>query len=89
MRQEKQSLLGIIVKSYRPIWPDTNILGLKASDIILPLIRHQKNDFVKYYITHHKPVFDADADLIVKELKKNGDHELLDFLIVNGLVFKE
>jgi hypothetical protein len=59
--------------------------GLTASSILLPLIRANKNDLAKEYVTKYQPVFDSNSDIIIKVLKEKNDSEMLAFLKEEGL----
>lgn len=63
--------------------------GLEASSIILPLIRANKNDFARYYVNKHKPMFDENSDIIVKVLIQKNDNTMLAFFTKNGLMISD
>ncbi len=60
--------------------------GLTSSDILLPLIRHNNESMVEYYIEKHNPVFDKDSDIVEKVLIKKNDSTMLSFLRDRGMV---
>lgn len=60
--------------------------GLTSSDILLPLIRHNNESMVEYYIEKHNPVFDKDSDIVEKVLIKKNDTTMLSFLRDRGMV---
>lgn len=60
--------------------------GLTSSDILLPLIRHNNESMVEYYIEKHNPVFDKDSDIVEKVLIQKNDSTMLSFLRHRGMV---
>lgn len=69
-----QEMIDVLVKS-----------GLKSSDIMLPLIYHNNEFMVTYYVDKHKPVFDSSSDIVAKKLIERGDTTLLKYLVSKGL----
>jgi hypothetical protein len=59
--------------------------GLTSSSILLPLIRANKNELAKYYVSKHKPVFDSSSDIVEKVLIEKNDMDMLSFLKENGM----
>jgi hypothetical protein len=59
--------------------------GLQSSDILLPLIYHNSEFMVSYYIEKHQPVFDASSDIVFKKLNAKGDTAVLNYLIIKGM----
>lgn len=59
--------------------------GLQSSDILLPLIYHNNEFMVSYYIEKHRPVFDSSSDIVFKKLTAKGDTTVLNYLISKGM----
>jgi hypothetical protein len=60
--------------------------GLKSSDILLPLIRHNNEFMIEYYVEKHKPVFDSSSDIVEKVLIEKNDTTWLNYLREKGMV---